>query len=397
VGLSAGAGWLVEYADPDRPALAGALRLLAWSLPTAAVAQVAIAATKAKMHMQYDAFINGLVKPLTLLACSVLAKVLDLGLTGLIAAHVVMQAVVAVLAVRAMARHFDVAKVVQATLRPVWDREILRFAIPQTMNMTFNKYLTRVDVMMLAAFGYSNWHLALFGAGALIATNLREVKLIFSQALAPVAARHHARGDREAFEAALGKVSRWTTSIAVPLILVVAVLRADLLRFVDPSYASDPGTFMLWLLVPPFLSCAYGLAGNSIVFTGHSGWTLFNSVLVAGLNTLFNWWMIPRWGLVGAAFATALSSAIVASLQLVELRMLEGVRLRFAAVYKPHAGLALGVLVLALVGDPAPLGLGGRIALALGLVVAYGAVLVALRLEELSAIPFVRRLVRARM
>lgn len=393
VGLTLGAGVLVERFYPDRPALEGALRLLAWSLPPAAIAQVAIAATKARMHMQYDALINGLVKPLALLVCSVGAKIFDLGLEGLIGAHVVMQSILALMAVRAMAKHFDLGRAVKATLRPVWDREILRFAIPQTMNMTFNKYLTRVDVMMLAAFGFSNWHLAYYGAAALIATNIREVKLIFSQALAPVAARHHARGDREGFEAALGKVSRWTTSLAVPLILLVAVLRTDLLRFVDPSYGEGSG-FMLWLLVPPFLSCAYGLAGNSIVFTGHSGWTLFNSVLVAGLNTLFNWWMIPRWGLAGSAAATALASALVALLQVVELAYLEKVRLRWSAIWKPHVGLALGLLALVPLGDPAALGAGARIGLAVALLLGYGLVLWAVRLEELAVVPFVKRFVR---
>lgn len=385
VGLCSGAGWLVEYLYPDRPALADALRLLAFSLPPAAVAQVGVAATKARMRMEYDALINGLVKPLALLGASLVAWALDAGLLGLIAAHVVTQCILALMATRAMARHFDLRQVVRATLHPVWDREILRFAIPQTANMTFNKYLTRVDVIMLGAFGFSNWHLAFYAAAALIATNLREVKLIFAQALAPVAARHHARGDREAFEAVLGRVSRWTTSLAVPLVLTVAVLRGDLLRFVDASYTADT-TFMLWLLVPPFLSCAFGLAGNSIVFTGHSGWTLFNSVLVAGLNTLFNWLLIPRWGLEGAAIATAASASLVAALQLVELRLLEGVRLRAAAVYKPHLGMAAALLVLLLTGDPAALpGLGDRLALAAVLALGFGALMALLRHEEVVA------------
>lgn len=394
--MLAGAGLLVEYVYPDRPALAGALRLLAFSLPPAAVAQVAIAATKARLHMEYDAFINGFAKPLALLAGSLVAWGADLGLSGLIGAHVVTQFLLAYLGMRALRRHFDVPRVIQATLHPVWDREILRFAIPQTLNMTFNKYLTRVDVILLGAFGFSNWHLAFYGAAALIATNIREVKLIFAQALAPVAARHHARGDREAFEAALGKVSRWTTTLAVPLLLAVAVLHGDLLRLVDPSYGAD-STFMLWLLIPPFLSCAYGLAGNSIVYTGHSGWTLFNSVLVASLNTLFNWWMIPRWGLAGSAAATALASLLVASLQLVELYLLEGVRLRFAAVWKPHVGLALGLLALVPVGDPALFGgLLERIGLTIGLIVGYIAVLVVLKLEELASIPLLRRFTTSR-
>jgi O-antigen/teichoic acid export membrane protein len=392
VGLYAGAGFIVEHWYADRPGLAGALRLLALSLPPAAVAQVAIASTKARMHMQYDALINGFVKPLTLLVCSILAKVLGLGLEGLIGAHVVMQTILAVMGVRAMAKHYSVRQVWHATLHPVWDREILRFAVPQTLNMTVTKYLTRVDMMLLGALGFSNWHLAFYSAAALITTNLREVKLIFSTALAPVAARHHARGDKAAFEEALGRLSRWTTAIAVPLVLVVAILRTDLLRFVDASYTQD-STFMVWLLVPPFLSCAFGLAGNCVVYTGHSGWNLFNSVLVGTLNTLLNWLMIPRWGLWGAAVATAIASSLVSGLQMVELYFLEKVRIRAAAVFKPHVALAVALAAFALLGDPALLpGFGYRLAAAGAVVAGYGLLMLALRLEELASVPVLRRL-----
>lgn len=366
-----GVDLLVDFAYPERPQIAPALRILCWSLPAMAFAQIAIGATKARLHMEYDALINGLVKPLSLLAFSLLVWAAGGGLLGLMLAQVATYFVQAALAVWALRRHYDLGRIWRATVHLEPERSVLRFAVPQALNMTANKFLTRVDVLLLGAFGYTNAQLAFYGAGALITTNLREVKLIFAGALAPVAARHHAQGDRRAFEDTLGKVSRWTTSIAVPLVLAVAVLRSDLMLIAHKTYTEDTG-FMLWLLVPPFLSCAYGLAGNCIVYTGHTTWTLFNSLLVAGLNTLFNWWAIPRWGLAGSAAATAVASLLVSLLQVVELQKLEGVHLRWRAVWQPHVAMLLGLVALAALGDPAPLGLAGRIAVAAGLTVLCG-------------------------
>ena len=34
-------------------------------------------------------------------------------------------------------------------------RAMLGFAVPQSLNMTFNRFLTRFDALMLAAFGFS--------------------------------------------------------------------------------------------------------------------------------------------------------------------------------------------------------------------------------------------------
>jgi O-antigen/teichoic acid export membrane protein len=252
--------------------------------------------------------------------------------------------------------------------------------------MTFAKYLTRLDVMMLGALGHSDFELGLFGAAAMITTNIREVKLIFSGALGPVVARHHALGDTRALEAVLGRVTRWSTTIAVPVVLLVAVLRTDLLRVVDASYAEADNAFMLLLLIPPLLSCAFGLAGNCIVYTGHSLYNLLNSVTVALFNTAFNYLLIPRFGLIGAALATAVASTLITVLQLIELRALEHVSLRAAAIYKPLVGLLVASAALWAAWDPALLSPTTRAAFAVGLLLLFGALMLLLRHEELTAL-----------
>ncbi len=388
-----GAEPLVRALYPEHEGLAPALVLLGWSMPLLSFAQIAIAATKARMRMEYDAVILGFVLPVALLGTSVVAWWLDAGLVGLLWAHLATQGLVALLAAWALGRHFDIGRIVRATVRPSLNGRMLGFALPQSLNMTFNRYITRLDVMMLAAFAIPAVEVAYYATAALLISNLRQIKIIFSSSLAPVLARHHGAGEREAFEAVLGRVSRWTTTLIVPALVLVAVLRDDIMGFVDPRYAGD-SRFMLFLLVPPFLSCAFGLAGNCITYCGHSRWTLLNSTLVALLNTGFNLLLIPSYGLWGAAVATALSAALVCALQLVELRMLERVSLRWRDVYKPHVGLVAAALALLAVWDPAELpGLGVRVAFAAALVLLFFTLMLALRHDELSGL--VRRRARA--
>jgi len=378
-----GAGPLVEALYADRPMLAPALRIVGWTLPFIALSQSCIAATKARMRMEYDAILNGFVRAVLLLAFSALFWQLSPRLESLMWAQLATYVVLALLSLWAFLRHFELGPLLRAIGSRRIDREVVRFAIPQNLNMTFNKYLTRLDVMMLGALGHTDFELGLFGAAALITSNIREVKLIFSGALGPVIARHHALRQRGNIEAVLGRVSRWSTTIAVPIVLVVAALRTDLLHLVDVSYANADNAFMLWLLVTPLLSCMLGLAGNCIVYTGHSSYNLLNSVSVAVLNTGFNYLMIPRWGLTGAAIATATASALVTALQLLELRLLEGVSLRPNAIYKPCLGLLMGAATIAAVWDPALLAPAQRAGLAATLVLSFVALMLALRHEEL--------------
>lgn len=378
-----GADALVARLFPTHVEVAPSLRLLAWSLPFAAFSTIAVAATKIHMRMEYDAAIMGFAKPVLLLVGCGFAHVLDGGVVGLMIATLVMNVVVAGLALWAFLRHFDGRRALISTLRPTFHRPMLEFAIPQSLNMTLNRYVTRLDVILLAKFGQPPAMLAFYSTAALITSNLREVKLVFSGALAPVAARYHSAGDRAALEETLGRVSRWTTTLIVPLLILVAVLRDDLLKLASESYSGDT-RFMLLLLVPPFLSCAFGLAGNLVTYAGRSGWTLTNSILIAVLNTGFCWLLIPRYGLLGAALATAIAMTLVSCLQMIELKWLEGIVIRWRSVYKAHVGFAVAAGAFALLWDPAQLsGLATRIGVALGLVALYTAVLYAQRHEEL--------------
>ncbi len=362
-----GADLFVAALYPEHPELSPVLRLLAGGLPALAFSRIAIAGTKAHMRMEYDAGIMGFFQPFCFLVTAVAAKLMGGGLIGLMVAQLITYWLTAALALWALSRHFDLGKLFAALRALRFDRELLSFSIPQTINMTLNRYAARLDVIMLAAFGHSAKTLGFYGIASLIVNEMRQAKLVFASALAPVTARYHAADQREALQAVFNRVSRWTTSIIVPLSFLMVVLRDDLLRFVNRSYTGDT-QFMALLLLTPLLSCAVGLAGNCITYTGHSRWTLFNGVVVAVLNTGFNAVFIPRYGLMGAAMGAALSSVLISALQLWELNMLERIRLRFADVYHPYLGLAAGAVVLAVLWDPVDLpSLGLRAASALGL------------------------------
>ena len=383
---------MVEWLYDDRADLAGGLMILVWTLPFMAITGSCIAATKARMHMEYAAAINGFASPLLLLSTSLIAWWVEGGLIGLMIAHLVTRAVLAAMAVWGFTRVFESRKMFRAMRHFRLHRKMLTFALSQSLNMTFNRYATRLDVIMLAAFGHSNVEVAFYASAALLTFNIRQIKFIFSNSLAPIVARYHKAGDSALFEETLGRVARWTTTLVVPAALAAIVLRADILTLVHPSYTDD-SVFMVVLLATPFLSCAFGLAGNCIVYTAHTNWNLLNAVLIAGLNTGFNLLLIPPLGLLGAAVATALASLLYSVLQLIELWFLERVTIRLGAVFKAHLGWVLLVPLLVALWDP---GVNGtvvtRIATAVGLVLAYGAALLLVRHPEAHAL--LRRLVR---
>lgn len=360
--------------------LAPAVRAMALVLPVMAFERVVIAATQGLRIMKYAALIEGGLKPVTLLVAALAFHATMPTVQGLTAAWVLAQLLTGVITLWIYGREFRWRPLFHALRRFRLNRELLGFALPQNLNMTLNRFLTGIDVLMLGALGASAAAVGVYGAGAAIVRELRQIKLAFSGALAPQIARLYGRGDLDTLSRVYSATARWTATLAVPAILLVAVLHADLLRVFYPGY-DGLTSFMLLLLPIPYFICGFGLAGNVVVMTGHSKLNLLNSITVGVVNVGLNLVLIPIFGMAGAAAASALGALALASMEITEATRIIGVPLRVGEVYRPHLAGAVGLAVAVgafLALPPAADTLVYRIGIAVASAAAYGLVLWAL-------------------
>jgi O-antigen/teichoic acid export membrane protein len=375
----------LSHLFPQQHDLAVAIRYGALSLPLLALGQAATAATKIRVRMEYDVALWSFGKPFGLLGAAVLTYLLGGQLRELMLGYFLVHVALAIAAAFAFARLFDWKRTLRACLRGESEPGLHRFALPQNINTTFGRYQSRIDVLALGMLGYTSELIAFYVTGALLAACLQEVRMVFSTALAPVIARYHRIHDRNALEHMLARVSRWTTTLVVPATALVLIWRSHLLLLVDKSY-THPSGFLALLLLSTLIQSSIGLAGNYLVFMGHSGWNLFNSLAAAALNTALSLVLIPHFGLAGAALANCVAALVLAGAQLLEVRYLEGIRMLLGEVYKPYVGAAVLIGLAVVAWDPAKLG--GPLTLAcasVAMLVAYAATLLLLGHEELTA------------
>jgi O-antigen/teichoic acid export membrane protein len=377
-------GWVTRTVFPSHPEVEPAIGWLAFSIAPNAFASVAIAAAKAKLAMQYDPIINGIVRPLTLTIATFSCWAMSRSIESLMIAIWLSNVATALACLYFLAKLFDTKKLLVATLRPSWDKRLIGFAIPQSLNLTLNRYIARLDILILGWYGTSSAELALYGSASWLTSQLRTIRTTFSSALAPIAARHHAAGNHDLLARGLADMSRWSSSLVIPPVLLAVVLRNDILHLVSREFPPDT-RFAVLLLIPAFVGTAFGIAGNALVFTGHSRYNLLNSFIVAILNTAFALFLVPRYGTIGAAIAIAIATTIQTAAQAVELSFLEKVEISPRLVYKPFLAMLPPILLLLPFWDPASLpSLWMRVALALGLLLLYIGMLVILRLEDLA-------------
>ncbi|MBU1219601.1 polysaccharide biosynthesis C-terminal domain-containing protein [Myxococcota bacterium] len=318
-----GAPVLNKFYYKDYPELVPMLQIMAFILPLEAVSRLAVAIPKAHLKMGVEVITIGGVFPIATLVLAVLFRLCDLGTVGTGLSFLLGWVITGVVSIFMLNRLVDIRKFMSFKFVYKPTPDLFTFAIAQNLNMALNRLISSMDVLMLAGFGVKPGMIAFYSIGAQIVRNVRQVKLIFSGIYSPVIARHYHEGRISELNNIFEKITGWAISLGIPALFVVAFYRQDLVMLFDSSFNQNPD-FMIILLINPFLSIATGLTGNAIIMAGFSRWNLFNSITVGVLNFIFNLILIPHWGLMGAAVATAISGTIVSIMQIIEARKLIG-------------------------------------------------------------------------
>lgn len=145
-------------------------------------------------------------------------------------------------------------------------------------------------------------------------------------------------------------------AIAAPMIVGGIVLSLSLLKAIfGPEYVEGAGAFRLLLLSIGFVFI-HGAMHNILLVSNRLKVEMWIMAVAAGLNIGLNIILIPRYGLVGAAFVTALAEGLVLLMMLFAIHKI-GIRLDFQPVSRPL--LAAGVMGASLIvfGTNRPLAL----------------------------------------
>lgn len=319
--------------------------LLGWAIIPESISRWVAGICKAKFDMQPELWLLGVGVPASQLVTAFVVSATGGGIQELIVGFVIGQFVVcacALLLVRRVLSLSHVFKVISSAR----SREVLRFGLAQGMNLGANKYASRVDVLMLAAFGIPAWMVGWYSTAAMITHELRQVRIVFTTAFTPLVARYHAASERAAMSRTLTMLTRQAGTLGLFVAAASGLFVADILRLIEKDYTGS--MFAAVLVAVPAISCLLGFSGTFLVASGRSVVNLVNAVFVALLNMALNAVWIPMFGLLGAALATLLAQLALVTLENLELYKLEKVSFDVRSVW--WLFIVGGMLVLAVAG-----------------------------------------------
>ena len=307
----------------DKPDLAPSLRVFALALPFGACVTVVAFATTGFQITKYLVYIRELFQPLLNCLLIVFLCLAGWGLVGAALAWLI----TAVLGVGLVGYclHQVFPAIYKNEIKATFEmKKLVAFSLPLALGELSWLLLLWTDVLILGYFQPAD-EVGVYRAAAMTSLLLIIFCNSFGTIFGPVIANLYNQNQHRQMEKLFETVTRWSFSLTLPIFLILCLTGEDLLRIFGEDFTE--GWVPLVILGGGYLMvAATGSVHNMLVMSGHQYLKLRGDIILAISNIGMNILLIPRWGMIGAAVATAISIGGVHILRIFQVYRVLGVQ-----------------------------------------------------------------------
>ncbi len=328
----------------DEPRLSEPLQVMAAVVPILSFSNVLLGATRGFRRMDYAALAEnviqtiirlGLLAALSIVGFDVITAIIVFGIADLGAA---------VTMIVLLQRLFPLRAVVGGDVRRE-SREIIGFAIPMWLSGLLTQFRKNIQDVILAFFGV----IAEVGIFAL-ASRVNVVGRVFYRsvvvAVKPLLAQGHDQGDRDRLGQIYRMATRWLVALNLPFFLAMVLYPEAILSVFGREFAAGAAALSV-LAWGELINAATGVCGSMIDMGGYTRVKLFNSVMLLVFLLSSSLVLIPRFGVLGAAFASLFSVTAINLIRISQVWFIDRLQPFDVSLWKPLvaaiAGYAAGV------------------------------------------------------
>jgi O-antigen/teichoic acid export membrane protein len=351
----------------DDPRLITLLRFVAVALPATAYTDAALSATQGFKTMRPYAFINLFFEPTCYLLLTAAFLAFGWGLRGVMSALLFTNFTSAGLAFMALRRLMG-----RPTVPARYEaREIFAFSAYSWFSNLAGNGLQWADTILLGIYG-SAADVGIYQ----VATRLTLLATVFinpvTTSFSPRIADLWRRERYDVLASTYKLTTSWVFRLSLPSFVVLLVFPHELLVIFGRDFGSGV-TVTIIMTLAWLLNSLSGPSGYMLTMSGRSKNQMANNIAALVTNVGLNVWLIPRYGIVGAAIAWGASVVLVTLARVVQVwafsKMLPLSSDLLKGAWAGLAAASAGFAIRAVIG-------GGLLSLAAG-VVTIGAVYVA--------------------
>jgi len=345
VALIISSGAIVKNILNEPPLLKLVIIIFAIAIPFNALTLISAFATQGFKRLKYKILVTQFLNPTLLLTTMVIcywfisaesALMAPMLITGIIGFFVMLGVLKKVTGV-------SNNQIMKAKV----DTSLFNFSYPLMFVTILQTFMHWMDILMLGYFTDATT-VGLYHPAARTAGLLQALLLSFISIYAPMMAQFHREGDRKKMDDTYKLVSRWLLMCAIPISAIFIIFPGKVMLLFGPEYL--PSAKILVILTgATFIQAIFGAAGPTLSMSGHTKLVLWNTIGAFALNFGLNIFLIPNYGIIGAAIATLTSLIVVGFARTIEVGIILKMNFFDRKVIKPiFAGIMVftGLLLI---------------------------------------------------
>ena len=299
------------------PELVTVLRIFALAFPFYVITIMAGNAARAFQAISYEVVVTNICRPLANVAIVSIVFLLGFRLFGAVYGFLISSAISALFGLYLLKRIFpDIV----SELKPSYEFwKLLRFSLPVLFIGFSFVLLNQTDRIMLGYFKASK-DLGIYSAAAIISQQAGLITYSFSCIFCPIISDLYNRNEFKQLEKLYKTVTRWIVSLNLVLLILLIVFSKQIMGIFGSEFIS--GWLVLVILSSVHLvgySTGGALAGYALQMSGKQDFEFINAIVMLVLNVALNFWLIPIYGILGAAIATGASYTLINIARIVEV------------------------------------------------------------------------------
>lgn len=193
---------------------------------------------------------------------------------------------------------------------------ILKYSFPLMGTGIIGFALSWVDTFMIGLFRNSG-EIGIYNGASRIALFSNIILASVNTIFGPTISTLYSKGLMKDLELSYKATVRWIIYISIPVYLMIFLFPQGIMSFYGTEFIAG-STALVILAIGQLVNISVGSAGYLLTMTGRPTVEFINTIASLLIDILLNFYLIPLYGINGAAIATAVSLSAINILRVLE-------------------------------------------------------------------------------
>ena len=318
------------------------IKLFAVAIPFNSLREIFFKTVRAFQKVEYEVYSKHIIENLTKVLLTLIFIILGYNLFGLTVAYIIsifLSFIAAIYFLNSKVLKLNDDEVVSSSL----NKELFAYSLPLLFSTLIFSVILWTDTLMLGYFT-SPQETGLYNAALPTSGLMFMIPLIMLTLFIPVLTEIYSQSKNEIFKSLYIIITKWIISINVILLSFFCLFSNQILSLLFGTLYAEASVSLIILSLGYFVGYAMSSTQDILMIHKKTKTIFLNSMIMMILNLISNIYLIPIYGINGAALATATAFITRSVLLFIEVRYYLGITPFNSKYIKIFSSIALATL-----------------------------------------------------